>query len=145
MVKKILSPFIFVWPNFVKLIFLWGIGLPLNYICLFLYLHDCWMYGEFPVGIFKLPNIRVLDMKFNKDLSVSWPDFQSWSSPLEEISLAGINFSSELPATMGNLGSQIVLDVSSCNLSGPFHLQLVISQISFSFSFQLEISSTLHF
>ena len=84
----------------------------------FLYLQDCGMYGEFPVGIFKLPNIRVLDIKFNKDLSGSWPDFQSWSSPLEEMSLAGINFSSELPATMGNLSSLIVLDMSSCNLLG---------------------------
>ena len=83
----------------------------------FLHLHDCGMYGEFPIGIFKLPNIQVLDMKHNEDLSGSWPDFQSWSSPLEEISLADINFSGELPATMGNLGSLIVLDVSSCNLS----------------------------
>ena len=31
-----------------------------------LYLHDCGMHGQFPIGIFKLPNLRVLDVKYNQ-------------------------------------------------------------------------------
>ncbi|XP_075657838.1 receptor-like protein 7 [Castanea sativa] len=53
-----------------------------------LYLRDCGMHGKFPIGIFKLPNLRVLDVKYNQDLTGSWPDFQYLSSLLEEIDLA---------------------------------------------------------
>uniref|UniRef100_A0A2N9HSE4 Uncharacterized protein n=1 Tax=Fagus sylvatica TaxID=28930 RepID=A0A2N9HSE4_FAGSY len=83
-----------------------------------LYLHDCGMYGEFPIGIFKLPNLRVLDVKYNADLTTYWPDFQYWSSPLEELDLGATNFSGELPASMGNLKSLIALNMWGCNLSG---------------------------
>uniref|UniRef100_A0A2N9FXK2 Leucine-rich repeat-containing N-terminal plant-type domain-containing protein n=1 Tax=Fagus sylvatica TaxID=28930 RepID=A0A2N9FXK2_FAGSY len=83
-----------------------------------LYLHDCGMYGEFPIGIFKLPNLRLLDVKYNEDLTSYWPDFQYWSSPLEEIDLAATSFSGELPASMGNLGSLIALSIRGCNFSG---------------------------
>nr|XP_023879270.1 receptor-like protein 9DC3 [Quercus suber] len=83
-----------------------------------LYLHDCGMHGELPIGIFKLPKLRVLDLKHNKDLTGSWPDFQDWSSPLEEMSLANTSFSNELPASMGNLDSLIALDMWGCNISG---------------------------
>ena len=83
-----------------------------------LYLHDCGMYGEFPIGIFKLPNLRVLDVKYNKNLTCSLPDFQYWRSPLEEMTLADTSFSGELPASMGNLESLIALDMWGCNLSG---------------------------
>uniref|UniRef100_A0A2N9FM44 Disease resistance R13L4/SHOC-2-like LRR domain-containing protein n=1 Tax=Fagus sylvatica TaxID=28930 RepID=A0A2N9FM44_FAGSY len=83
-----------------------------------LYLHDCGMYGEFPRGIFKLPNLRVLDMKYNKNLTGSLPDFQNWRSPLKEMTFADTSFSGELPASMGNLGSLIAFDMWGCNLSG---------------------------
>uniref|UniRef100_A0A2N9GMH5 Disease resistance R13L4/SHOC-2-like LRR domain-containing protein n=1 Tax=Fagus sylvatica TaxID=28930 RepID=A0A2N9GMH5_FAGSY len=83
-----------------------------------LYLHDCGMYGEFPRGIFKLPNLRVLDMKYNKNLTGSLPDFQNWRSPLKEMNFADTSFSGELPASMGNLGSLIAFDMWGCNLSG---------------------------
>ncbi|XP_050259962.1 receptor-like protein 7 [Quercus robur] len=89
-----------------------------------LYLHDCGMHEEFPKGIFKLPNLLVLDMKYNEVLTGSWPDFQNWSSPLEDMTLAGTSFSGELPASMGNLGSLIALDMWNCNISGsiPFSI-----------------------
>ncbi|KAF3970342.1 hypothetical protein CMV_005962 [Castanea mollissima] len=89
-----------------------------------LYLHDCGMHGEFPKGIFKLPNLVVLDMKYNEVLTGSWPDFQNWSSPLEDMTLAGTSFSGELPASMGNLGSLITLDMWNCNISGPIPFSL---------------------
>jgi hypothetical protein len=121
-----------------------------------LYLHDCGMYGEFPIGIFKLPNLRVLDVKYNKNLTGSLPDFQYWRSPLEEMTFADTSFSGELPASMGNLGSLIALVCGVATYQGPFHIQSVISQISFTLSFQitlwrvtshlqLEISSNLLF
>uniref|UniRef100_A0A2N9FMC4 Uncharacterized protein n=1 Tax=Fagus sylvatica TaxID=28930 RepID=A0A2N9FMC4_FAGSY len=88
------------------------------YVFWSLYLHDCGMYGEFPIGIFKLPNLRVLDVKYNKNLTGSLPDFQYWRSPLEEMTLADTSFSGELPASMGNLESLIALDMWGCNLSG---------------------------
>ena len=83
-----------------------------------LYLFDCGMYGEFPKGIFMLPNLRILDVNHNEDLNGSWPDFQYWRSPLEQMSLARVNFSRELPSSMGNLSSLIALEMPSCSLSG---------------------------
>ncbi|XP_030958439.1 receptor-like protein 9DC3 [Quercus lobata] len=79
-----------------------------------LYLFDCGMYGDFPKGIFMLPNLRILDVNHNEDLNGSWPDFQYWRSPLEQ----SINFSSELPSSKGNLSSLIALEMPSCNLLG---------------------------
>ena len=83
-----------------------------------LYLHDCGMHGEFPIGIFKLPNLRVLDVKYNQDLTGSWPHFQYWSSRLEEIDLGSTTFTGELPTSMGNFGSLIALNIGGCNISG---------------------------
>ncbi len=83
-----------------------------------LYLHDCGLYGEFPIGIFKLPNLQALDVKYNEDLTSYCPDFQYWSSPLEEIDLEATKFSGKLPASMGNLGCLIALSIRGCNFSG---------------------------
>uniref|UniRef100_A0A2N9H2V4 Leucine-rich repeat-containing N-terminal plant-type domain-containing protein n=1 Tax=Fagus sylvatica TaxID=28930 RepID=A0A2N9H2V4_FAGSY len=83
-----------------------------------LHLKECGMHGEFPIDIFMLPNLRVLNVNYNEDLTGSWPDFQYWSSPLEEISLAATSFSGELPASMGNLRSLIYLNLCHCNFSG---------------------------
>jgi hypothetical protein len=33
-----------------------------------LHLKHCGMHGEFPIGIFMLPNLRVLNMNYNEDL-----------------------------------------------------------------------------
>ncbi|KAL4654911.1 hypothetical protein ACB092_01G414000 [Castanea dentata] len=80
-------------------------------------LHDCKLHGEFPVGIFKLPNLRVLDVQFNAGVTGYLPDFQR-SSPLEEMILAHTSFSSKLPASIGNLGSLTKIDMRRCNFSG---------------------------
>ncbi|KAL0006466.1 hypothetical protein SO802_014027 [Lithocarpus litseifolius] len=83
-----------------------------------LYLHDCGLHGEFPPGIFKLPNLRVLDVKYNQDLTGSWPDFQYWSSRLKELDLGSTSFTGVLPASMGSFGSLIALDIRNCSFSG---------------------------
>ena len=103
-----------------------------------LYLHDCGMHGEFPIGIFKLPNLRVLDVKYNQDLTGSWPHFQYLSSRLEEIDLGSTTFTGELPTSMGNFGSLIALNIGGCNFSGSI-LQSVTSQILFILSFQITL------
>ncbi|KAK9994130.1 hypothetical protein SO802_023833 [Lithocarpus litseifolius] len=80
-------------------------------------LRDCRLYGEFPVGIFKLPNLRVLDMRHNEGLTGHLPDFQ-WSSTLEIMNLAKTSFSGKLPASIGNLGSLTTISIWGCNFSG---------------------------
>uniref|UniRef100_A0A2N9EM71 Uncharacterized protein n=1 Tax=Fagus sylvatica TaxID=28930 RepID=A0A2N9EM71_FAGSY len=83
----------------------------------FLRLRHCGLYGEFPMGIFKLPNLQVLDVKHNKGLTGYLPDFQQ-SSPLEEMLLANTSFSGKLPTSMGNLGSLTKIAMRNCNFSG---------------------------
>ena len=80
-------------------------------------LHDCGLYGEFPVGIFKLPNLRVLNMQQNEGLTGHLPDFQ-WSNTLEILNLAETSFSGKLPASIGNLGSLTTISIWGCNFSG---------------------------
>ena len=80
-------------------------------------LSDCQLNGEFPIGIFKLPNLRVLDVHINEGLTGYLPDFQR-SSPLEKMILASTNFSGKLPDSIGNLSSLTVIDMLGCNFSG---------------------------
>ncbi|KAL4595646.1 hypothetical protein ACB092_12G106800 [Castanea dentata] len=78
---------------------------------------NCGFCGEFPVGIFKLPNLRVLDVRYNDGLTGHLPDFQ-WSSNLEIMDLAVTSFSGKLPASIGNLGSLTTILIWDCNFSG---------------------------
>ena len=80
-------------------------------------LHDCRLYGEFPVGIFKLPNLRVLDMGQNEGLTGHLPTFQ-WSNTLEIMNLAETSFSGKLPTSIGNLGSLNTILIWDCNFFG---------------------------
>ncbi|XP_030950128.1 receptor-like protein 6 [Quercus lobata] len=79
-------------------------------------LSDCQLNGEFPIGIFKLPNLRVLDLLHKKGLTGYLPDFQR-SSPLEKMVLANTSFSGKLPASIGNLVSLTVIEMWRCNFS----------------------------
>ncbi|XP_062151716.1 receptor-like protein 6 [Alnus glutinosa] len=84
----------------------------------FLSLSDCGgLHGEFPIGIFKLSNLRYLNVGGNKGLTGHLPSF-TWSSPLEILEITGTNFSGELPASMGNLGFLNKLFLWGCNFSG---------------------------
>jgi Leucine-rich repeat (LRR) protein len=80
-------------------------------------LADCGLQGEFPIGIFMLPNLEHLNVGGNEGLTGYLPDF-TWSSPLETLILKDTSFSGELPASIENLGNLTELDMSSCNFSG---------------------------
>jgi len=80
-------------------------------------LGDCGLHGEFPVGIFKLSNLRFLSVHENNGLIGYLPGF-TWSSPLETLDLSDMSFSGELPASMGNLGFLTEMFMWGCNFSG---------------------------
>jgi Leucine-rich repeat (LRR) protein len=80
-------------------------------------LRDCGLQGEFPMGIFQLPNLRFLSIRFNPYLMGYLPEFH-WGSHLELLLLAGTSFSSQLPESIGNLKSLKEFDVAECYFSG---------------------------
>ncbi|XP_059640711.1 receptor-like protein 7 [Cornus florida] len=80
-------------------------------------LRDCELQGEFPRGIFLLPNLRVLQAHYNQQLSGHIPEFDT-RSPLKTLILDLSSFSGELPNSIGNLDSLNVLSISGCNFSG---------------------------
>ncbi|KAF3443263.1 hypothetical protein FNV43_RR12945 [Rhamnella rubrinervis] len=80
-------------------------------------LQYCGLFGEFPPGIFQLPNLQFLDIENNQNLTRIIPEFHS-SSPLRSLKLGRTGFSGELPASIGNLNSLNVLDMSYCNFYG---------------------------
>jgi len=82
-----------------------------------LFLRDCALQGEFPMGIFQLPNLRFLNIRYNPYLTGYLPEFQS-GSQLEILYLAGTSFSGKLPVSIGNLKSMKELDVAGCYFSG---------------------------
>ncbi|XP_062151702.1 receptor-like protein Cf-9 homolog isoform X2 [Alnus glutinosa] len=81
-----------------------------------LILGDCGLYGEFPKGIFKLPNLQHLDVNDNEGLTGYLPDF-TWSSPLETLDVGYTSFSGELPASTGNFSFLTSLSMPGCNFS----------------------------
>ncbi|XP_011032612.1 PREDICTED: receptor-like protein 12 isoform X2 [Populus euphratica] len=82
-----------------------------------LFLRECGLQGEFPMGIFQLPNLRSLSIRYNPYLTGYLPEFQS-GSQLELLLLAGTSFSGQLPESIGNLKSLTELDVAESNFSG---------------------------
>uniref|UniRef100_A0A2N9GKL3 Leucine-rich repeat-containing N-terminal plant-type domain-containing protein n=1 Tax=Fagus sylvatica TaxID=28930 RepID=A0A2N9GKL3_FAGSY len=91
-----------------------------------------------------LPNLRVLDVKYNKNLTGSLPDFEYWRSPLEEMIFADTSFSGELPASMGNLGSLIALSIRGCNFSGSIPYSIGSNRLTGPIPFGLMNLTQLH-
>ena len=81
-------------------------------------LRGCGLHGEFPAGIFQLPNLEVLSVRYNADLTGYVPEFNR-SSPLKLLMLGGTSFYGELPDSIGDLKLLNSIDVSDCNFSGP--------------------------
>ncbi|XP_058211422.1 receptor-like protein 6 [Rhododendron vialii] len=80
-------------------------------------LRNCLLYGEFPMGIFHLPNLRILRVSTNENLFGYLPEF-SYGSPLEELKISRTKFSGLLPNSIGNLHSLNVLGLGESNLYG---------------------------
>ncbi|XP_050379885.1 receptor-like protein 7 [Argentina anserina] len=78
-------------------------------------LQTCKLKGQFPVGIFNLPNLEVLDLTDNYDLAGYFPDDLNKSSPLKILSLQATDFSGHLPSSIGNLRALNSLNIRSCN------------------------------
>ncbi|XP_044471366.1 receptor-like protein 6 [Mangifera indica] len=80
-------------------------------------LKGCHLQGEFPAKTFQLPNLCMLNVRFNLDLSGSLLEFQN-NSPFEELRVANTSFFGEIPHSIGNLNSLQILDISSCSFWG---------------------------
>ncbi|KAH0976475.1 hypothetical protein GBA52_026194 [Prunus armeniaca] len=74
----------------------------------------CGLNGEFPIGIFHLPNLQVLYVHYNSNLTGYFPNFNR-SNALKKLNVYRMNFSGQLPTSLGNLHSLIVFVISSCN------------------------------
>ncbi|RHN44183.1 putative non-specific serine/threonine protein kinase [Medicago truncatula] len=79
-------------------------------------LYNSELYGEFPVGVFRLPNLELLDLGYNQNLNGSFPNFQS--SSLTQLLLDDTGFYGALPVSIGKLSSLIVLKIRDCHFFG---------------------------
>lgn len=62
----------------------------------------CRIQGEFPENIFRLPNLQMVRLKFNSNLSGVFPR-SNWTSPLRCLDVSGTRFSGQLPDSICNL------------------------------------------
>ncbi|KAG5574170.1 hypothetical protein H5410_063936, partial [Solanum commersonii] len=86
-----------------------------------LILSETGLYGIIPESIFHLPNLETLDLSDNDHLNGYFPKTK-WNSSasLIELDLSGVNFSCNLPESLGyHLTSVRYLFLQSCNLRGP--------------------------
>ncbi|XP_018728532.2 receptor-like protein 7 [Eucalyptus grandis] len=118
-------------------------------------LGHCKLHGEFPVSIFQLPNLEVLHIGGNSNLSGFFPQLR-WGSPLKSLHLYQTNFSGEVPTSIKNLSLLNELIAWDCYFSGLLpsslgnlsHLTLldlskndIQGQIPFSFANLAQIST----
>ncbi|XP_060667247.1 receptor-like protein 33 [Ziziphus jujuba] len=101
-------------------------------------LDRCGLIGEFPKRIFQLPNIQVVDLSYNEDLTGSLPEFYSGSN-LTSLALENAKFVGKIPNSIGNLKSLDELVLQSCMFSGPVPYSIgnlsQLSYLSLSFNF----------
>ncbi|KAM2060532.1 hypothetical protein ACFX1T_045713 [Malus domestica] len=76
-------------------------------------LGGCGLYGEFPVGVFHLPSLQVLNLPANDDLTGYFPDFNKTNS-FKRLVVSFTKFYGQLPYSLGNLHSLNVLGLSYC-------------------------------
>ncbi|XVF77221.1 hypothetical protein PTKIN_Ptkin14bG0025200 [Pterospermum kingtungense] len=81
-------------------------------------LNDCDLRGKFPENIFHRPNLKLLNLGDNVNLSLSLPQFNQ-SSCLEFLDLSYMSFSRELFESVGNLVSFEHLNLLGAHISGP--------------------------
>ncbi|KAK4594269.1 hypothetical protein RGQ29_018092 [Quercus rubra] len=77
----------------------------------------CGLKGRFPDNIFHLPNLQILLVGYNHNLTGSLPT-NNWSTPLKSLDLSGTEFPINLPNLISNLKSLKELHLSGCNFIG---------------------------
>ncbi|KAH9747319.1 Receptor-like protein 6 [Citrus sinensis] len=77
----------------------------------------CRIQGEFPENIFRLPNIQMVRLKFNLNLSGVFPR-SNWTSPVRYLDVSGTRFSGQLPDSICNLRHLRELKLYKCNFYG---------------------------
>ncbi|KAL4598273.1 hypothetical protein ACB092_11G049400 [Castanea dentata] len=77
----------------------------------------CGLKGRFPDNIFHLPNLQLLDVGYNYNLTGSLPT-HNWSTPLKSLGLSRTKFPIDLPNLISNLKSLKELHLSNCSLIG---------------------------
>ncbi|CAL5360634.1 unnamed protein product [Camellia sinensis] len=76
------------------------------------------LHGKLPDSIFHLPNLQILYLEENYDLTGNLPKVnRSSSSSLQQLYLGYSGFSGELPYSIGYLTSLTSLDLSNCKFS----------------------------
>ena len=102
-----------------------------------LYLHDCGMHGEFPPGIFKLPNLRVLDVSTTKISLVLGLTFNIWVVVWRKLTLEALFSQVSYPFLWETSAPWLVWIFGVATSQDPFLLQSVTSQISFTLGLQI--------
>ncbi|KAK4594576.1 hypothetical protein RGQ29_018312 [Quercus rubra] len=77
----------------------------------------CGLKGKFPDNIFHLPNLQILRVGYNYNLTGSLPTY-NWSTPLKSLRLSETGFPINLPNLISNLKSLKELYLSRCNFIG---------------------------
>ncbi|KAL9432964.1 hypothetical protein AB3S75_027889 [Citrus x aurantiifolia] len=73
--------------------------------------------GNFPDEIFRLPNLQVLYLYGNDQLTGYLPN-SNWSSPLRKLHLSFTDFAGKIPDSIGNLLFLEVVHIESCSFTG---------------------------
>ncbi|CAL5443125.1 unnamed protein product [Camellia sinensis] len=77
------------------------------------------LHGKLPDSIFHLPNLQILYLGGNYDLTGNLPKVNwSSSSSLQQLYLSSTSFSGELPYSIGYLKSLTSLNLGGCKFSG---------------------------
>ncbi|KAL7168304.1 hypothetical protein ACSBR2_038694 [Camellia fascicularis] len=97
------------------------------------------LHGKLPDIIFHLPNLQILSLGVNFDLTGNLPVVNwSSSSSLKMLNLVSSSFSRELPDSIGSLKSLNSLNLTSCKFSGSIPKSLGnLTQVTDSFNGQI--------
>ncbi|KAL5548525.1 hypothetical protein UlMin_003756 [Ulmus minor] len=74
------------------------------------------LQGEFPEGMFRRPNLQVLNLNGNTNLSISFPKY-NWSSPIKELSLSSTIIPIDLPHLVKCVKNLNALTLRNCHFT----------------------------